>query len=184
MLSLLFSVLDALSSLFSLSPTAAKLPYCAHSSNQCHENSGLGFFELLPTTAAAPRWRLRSSAPDTSFCVPQPWKRELAFVFLFGFGFEFRFVCQMSRERLAETHDLCNHHRRWIKPETPPLATDLSPPPLLVRVLDSLGIGFSLGDKRFGDFLFLIWVWKVGFGYGYLWIYGYFFYLGFVSKLF
>ena len=80
------------------------------------------------------------------------------FLFGFGFRFEFRFVCQKSRERLAETHDLCNHHMQRITSEIPPLATDLSPPPLLVRVLVGLGIYFSLGDKGFGDFLFFIWV--------------------------
>jgi len=64
----------------------AKLPYCAHSPNQCYENSGLGIFELLPTTAAVPRWRLQSSAPNTSFGVLSYGRESLHLCFCLGLG--------------------------------------------------------------------------------------------------
>ena len=85
-LNLSFLLYSLSNPILSLSLSIAKLPYCAHSSNQWHENSGLKIFKLLPTIAAVPRWRLQLGASNTSLGVPQLWKKEMHLCFYLGLG--------------------------------------------------------------------------------------------------
>ena len=156
--------------LYSLSNPILSLSLNSKTTILCSLFKSVTWKQWAKNFQAPPHHCCRSSLKVTIRCFQhKPWcssamEERDAFVFLFGFGFEFefRFVCQTSKECLSKTHNLCNHHRQWITLEIPPLATDLSPPPLLVRVLVGLGICFSLGDKGFGDFLFGFERWGLG----------------------